>query len=54
MARTVQRPLPEPVEIGPFRDEDFDAVRALLVETACITPPGFTETYLESIWRWDE
>lgn len=41
MARTVQRPLPEPVEIGPFRDEDFDAVRALLVETACITPPGF-------------
>ncbi len=41
MTCTVHRPLPEPVEIGPFRDEDFDAVRALLVETACITPPGF-------------
>ncbi len=41
MTRTFHRPLPETVEIGPFRDEDFDAVRTLLVETACITPPGF-------------
>lgn len=41
MARTNQRPLPEQVEIAPFREDDFDAVRALLVDTVCVTPPGF-------------
>ncbi len=38
---TIRKTLPEPVSLRAFREDDFDTVRALLVDATPVSPPGF-------------